>query len=47
MTTYCIPKKMDDKPKTIEELLDVKGIGERRLEQIGDKVLEIIRKHAS
>lgn len=30
------------KPKTKEELLEVKGIGEWKLEQIGDAVLEII-----
>lgn len=35
------------KPKNKEELLDVKGIGERKLEQVGDAVLEIVIKHAS
>ncbi|TXD81400.1 hypothetical protein ESY86_17970 [Subsaximicrobium wynnwilliamsii] len=38
---------VNSKPKTKAELLDVKGIGERKLEQISDRVLEIIRKHAS
>lgn len=35
------------KPKNKEELLDVKGIGQWKLEQIGDAVLEIVMKHAS
>lgn len=35
------------KPKSKSELLKVKGIGERKLEQIGDQVLEIILKYAS
>lgn len=38
---------VDVKPKTKEELLDVRGIGEWKLEQIGDAVLEIVMKHAS
>ncbi|MBA6152401.1 HRDC domain-containing protein [Gelidibacter maritimus] len=38
---------IESKPKTKEELLDVKGIGERKLEQIGDPILEIITKYAS
>lgn len=38
---------VSSKPKTKAELLDVKGIGERRLEQFGDRVLEIITKYAS
>jgi superfamily II DNA helicase RecQ len=38
---------IETKPKTKAELLNVKGIGDRKLEHIGDRVLEIIRKHAS
>lgn len=38
---------VDVKPKTKAELLDVKGIGQLKLEQIGDPILEIITKYAS
>ncbi|WP_170245224.1 HRDC domain-containing protein [Gelidibacter salicanalis] len=38
---------IESKPKSKSELLKVKGIGERKLEQIGDQVLEIILKYAS
>ncbi|WP_084647696.1 HRDC domain-containing protein [Gelidibacter mesophilus] len=38
---------VESKPTTRTELLRVNGIGERRIEQIGDAVLGIIMKHAS
>lgn len=38
---------VEAKPKTKQQLLKVKGIGERKLEQIGDALLEIVLKHAS
>ena len=38
---------VNSKPKTKEELLNVKGIGVIKLQQIGDRVLEIIMKYAS
>ena len=32
------------KPKTKEELIQIKGFGEKKVEKYGDKILEIINK---
>jgi endonuclease III-like uncharacterized protein len=38
---------IETKAKTKSKLLNVKGIGDKTLEHIGDRVLEIIKKYAS